>query len=324
MFNLFDPVSWGPAIRAADPATFWFWTLVLCVLAIAALFTGFLFLLRAWTVQETPLSMIRSAAQGYVKLEGHADLMPGPPIISPLTSSRCVWWSYKIEERISTGRNNRWETIDHGSCDDLFLIRDSSGQCVVDPEHAEVIPATETVWYGEEPRPLAGPAIGTFALASRYRYMEKIIHPQEFIFALGFFHTQGGAASAMAINDEVAELLRQWKQNQAALIQRFDTNHDGQIDQQEWETAREAARQQILLQEQQAAQRPPVDVLSQPKDGRRFLISTRQEATVVRRFRLWAAACLLAFVAGGALAGYITTVRLTSPAINQPVKYTAP
>ncbi|HVC28816.1 MAG TPA: GIDE domain-containing protein [Gammaproteobacteria bacterium] len=318
MFSLFDPVSWESAIRAAEPMSFWFWTIVLCTAAIAALFGGFVFLVRAWTVEETPLSLIRSAAQGYVKLEGHADLMPGPPIISPLTSCRCVWWSYKIEERVSSGRSSHWETVDHGTCDDLFLIRDSSGQCVVDPDNAEVIPATETVWYGDEPQPLTGPSIGSFALASKYRYVEKLINPQEFIFALGFFHTQGGNTGATAINDEVAQLLHEWKQSQADLLRRFDTNHDGQIDQQEWETAREAAREQILLQEQQAAQRPPVDVLSQPKDGRRFMISTRQEARVVRRFQLWAAACLLLFVIGGGVAGFIITTRLSVTAAVQP------
>jgi len=318
MFNLFDPVSWEPAIRAAEPTSFWFWTLVLCVVVIGSLVTGFLFLVRAWLVQQTPLSLIRSAAQGYVKLAGHADLMPGPPIISPLTSNRCVWWSYKIEERDTSGRSSRWETVDHGTCDDLFLIRDSSGQCVVDPENAEVIPATETVWYGEELRPLTGPAVGGFALTSKYRYVEKLINLQEFIFALGFFHTQGGSTGAMAINDEVAQLLHEWKQNQADIIRRFDTNHDGQIDQQEWEVARQAAREQILIQEQQAAQRPPVDVLSQPKDGRRFIISTRKEKSIVRRFQLWAAACLMAFVIGGGIAGFLITTRLSTPAVIQP------
>jgi len=324
MFNLFDPVSWRPAIHAAEPASFWFWTCVLCVLVIGALLTGFLFLVRAWTVQETPLSFIRSAAQGYVKLEGHADLMPGPPIVSPLTDNRCVWWSYKVEERHSSGRNVNWETVEHGVSDDLFLIRDSSGQCVVDPEHAEVLPTTETVWYGAEPRPLTGPAIGGFALTSKYRYVEKLIHPQEFIFALGFFHTQGGDAGAVVINDEVAQLLHAWKQNQADLIRRFDANHDGQIDQQEWEAARQAAREQVLSQEQQAAQSPPVDVLSQPKDGRRFIISTRQETRVVRRFQLWAAACLLVFVLGAGIAGFLMTTRLSAPAVVQPTVNPAP
>jgi E3 Ubiquitin ligase len=324
MFNLFDPASWEPAIRAADPATFWFWTLALCVVVVAALLAGFLFLLRAWIVQETPLSLIRSAAQGYVKLEGQADLMPGPPIISPLTASRCVWWSYKVEERVSTGRSSRWETIDHGTCDDLFLIRDSSGHCVVDPEHAEVIPANEVVWYGDDPQPLTGPAVGGFALGSKYRYVEKRIHPQECIFALGFFHTQGGGADAMAINDEVAQLLHAWKQNQTDLLRRFDANHDGQIDDQEWEAVRQAARQQVLMQEQQAAQRPPVDVLAQPRDGRRFLISTRQETRVIRRFQLWAAACLLVFVIGSGIAGYMITTRLSTPAVVKPILNQAP
>lgn len=324
MFNLLDPGSWAPAIRAADPGSLWFWTVVLCIVAVVALFAGFLFLLRAWAVQETPLSMIRSAAQGYVKLEGHANLMPGPPIISPLTSNTCVWWQYKIEERVSTGRNARWQTIDHGTCDDLFFIRDGSGQCVIDPEHAEVIPTTEKVWYGDDPRPMAGPALGTFSLMSKYRYMEKLIHTQEHVFALGFFHTQGGNTSTMAINDEVAQLLHQWKQNQAELLRRFDTDHDGQINQQEWDAAREAARQQVLQQEQQAAQRPPVNVLSKPKDGRRFLISTRQEASVVHRFKLWAAACLLTFVVGVGIAGFIITARVTTPASSQSTTNTTP
>jgi len=317
VFNLLDPVSWGPAIRAAEPMSFWFWTCVLCLVVIGSLVTGFLFLVRAWLVQQTLLSLIRSAAQGYVKIAGHADLMPGPPIISPLTSCRCVWWSYKIEERVSSGRSSHWETIDHGTCDDLFLIRDSSGQCVVDPENAEVIPTTETVWHGADPRPLTGPGIGGFALTSKYRYVERLIHSQEFIFALGFFHTQGGDAGAVIIDDEVAQLLHELKQNQADLRRRFDTNHDGQIDQQEWEAVREAAREQILLQEQQTTQRPPVDVLSHPKDGRRFIISTRKEKSIVRRFQLWAAACLMAFVIGGAIAGFLITTRLSTPAVIQ-------
>ncbi|MGA9852456.1 MAG: GIDE domain-containing protein [Gammaproteobacteria bacterium] len=324
MFELSRPDTWATAIHAADPGSFWFWTCVFCLLAITALVAGFVFLLRAWAVEETPVSPIRSAAQGYVKLEGHADLMPGPPIISPLTSSRCTWWFYSIQERRNTGRSSSWERIEHGFSDDLFLIRDGSGQCVVDPAHAEVIPATETVWYGAEPRPSTGPAVGGFAMASKYRYVERLIRPSEFIFALGFFHTQGGAAGAAVINDEVAQLLHEWKQNQAELLRRFDTNHDGQIDEQEWETARQAARQEVLAREQAAAQRPPVDVLAQPKDGRRFLISTRQEAGVIGRFRLWAAGCLLVFVVFGAITGYMITTRLSTPAVVQPIANAGP
>ncbi|MGH8403191.1 MAG: GIDE domain-containing protein [Gammaproteobacteria bacterium] len=324
MFELTRADTWAPAIHAADPGSFWFWIGIFCLLAIAALLAGFVFLLRAWLVKETPVALIRSAAQGYVKLEGRADLMPGPAITSPLTGTPCTWWSYSIQERCGSGRGSNWERIDHGTSDDLFLIRDSSGQCVVDPTHAEVIPAAETVWYGAEPRPLTGPTVDGFAMTSKYRYVERLIRPSESIFALGFFHTQGGEAPTTVINDEVAQLLHDWKQNQAELLRRFDANHDGQIDDQEWEGARQEARREVLAQEQSAAQRPPVDVLAQPRDGRRFLISTRPETRVIVGFRLWAAACLLVFVVFGAITGYMITTRLSKPAVAPSIANPAP
>ena len=318
MWQLSQPASWAPAIHAADPGSFWFWTCILCAIALAGLVAGFIFLQRAWTVETIPASPVRSAAQGYVKLEGRADLMPGPPIISPLTASRCTWWAYKVEKRVNTGRNRGWETVEHGTSDDLFLIRDASGQCVVDPEHAEVIPATENVWYGDEPRPLRGPVLSGFALTSPYRYVEKLIAPQDFIFALGFFRTQGGNPGAMVIDQEVAQLLHTWKQNQSDLLQRFDADHDGQLNDQEWEAARQAARTQVLAQEQQAMQRPPVNVLSKPADGRRFIISTRRETQVVKRFQRWAAGGLLVFVIAGAIAGYMVTTRVSTASAAAP------
>lgn len=285
----------------------WVWIPTLCIVAGIALIAGFVFLIRAWRVEETPVSLIRSAAQGYAKLKGHADLMPGPPIISPLTSSRCVWWSYKIEDRSRSARNQGGNVIESGTSNDLFLIRDATGECVIDPEHTEVFVADKKVWYGEEPHPLRSPPLGGFSLTSRYRYVEETIVPQERMFALGFFRTQNANLGAMAINDEIAQVLHTWKQDQAGLLRRFDADHDGQLSDQEWEGARQAAREQVLAQEQDAMQRQPTNVLAKSKDGRRFIISTRPEKQVVKRLQLWAAACLLLFVVTGAAAGYLIT-----------------
>lgn len=304
-------------MQTADPGNFWLWVIVLCVVAMLALVAGFVFLLRAWTVEDVPVSPIRSAAQGYVKLEGRADLMPGPPIISPLTQNHCTWWSYKVEERVRTGRNRGWQTVEHGTSDDLFLIRDATGECVIDPEYAEVIPATVTVWYGDQPRPLRGPQIGGFALTSAYRYVEERIAPHESIFAVGFFRTQSGSADAMTINQEVAQVLHTWKQDQTDLLRRFDADHDGQLNDQEWEHARQAARAQVMAQEQQDLQRAPANVLAKPKDGRRFIISTRPQTQVIRHFQLWAAGCLLVFVVAGAAAGYLIETHPRAAATSQ-------
>ena len=59
-------------------------------------------------MEDTPTSKIRSAAQGYVELSGHGELMEGPKIIAPLTSKYCTWYSYKVEERRRSGKNSQW------------------------------------------------------------------------------------------------------------------------------------------------------------------------------------------------------------------------
>lgn len=84
----------------------------------------------------------------------------------------------------------------------------------------------------------------------------------------------------------------------------------GVVDQQEWEAARHAAHTQILVREQRAAQRPPANLLSKPWDG--------------RRFQLWAAACLLVFVLGAGIAGFLITTRLSAPPAVQPAVNPAP
>ncbi|HET7395548.1 MAG TPA: hypothetical protein VFK12_03845, partial [Gammaproteobacteria bacterium] len=81
-------------IVTAGPGDFWITAGIAVLLALAG-FAGFLlFLRRLRFVEETPQSLIRSAAQGYVELQGACRLMPGAPIIAPLTRQPCVWWSY--------------------------------------------------------------------------------------------------------------------------------------------------------------------------------------------------------------------------------------
>ena len=98
----------------------------------------------------------------------------------------------------------------------------------------------------------------------------------------------------------------------------------GVVDQQEWEAARHAAHTQIPVCEQGAAQRPPANLLSKPRDGRRFIPSTRREARIVRRFQSWVAACPLVFVAGGAISGFVISTSLTAPVTAVPTAHSGP
>ena len=52
-------------------------------------------------IENVPTAKIRSASQGYVELIGTTKLMDGPPIISPVSGTRCVWFRYTIEEQVT-------------------------------------------------------------------------------------------------------------------------------------------------------------------------------------------------------------------------------
>jgi hypothetical protein len=147
-------IEWGKHSASDD---FWMVAGIAIVLTIAGFAGAFYFFMRKRIMEDTPTSKIRSAAQGYVEIDGTGDLLEGPPIIGPLTGKTCTWYSYKIEERRRSGKNSNWHTLEKAISDELFLIIDDTGQCIIDPEGASVTPAEKDVWYGASSRPRRGP-----------------------------------------------------------------------------------------------------------------------------------------------------------------------
>lgn len=100
--------------------------------------------LLAWTsttrrrraIDDTPTSRIAAAAQGYVELQGVGKQLAGLPLLSPLSGLPCLWYRYRIERRDS---DNRWVHEDSGESDGSFILDDGSGECLVDPEGAELL-----------------------------------------------------------------------------------------------------------------------------------------------------------------------------------------
>ena len=127
------------------------WFIVLGLAACAGY--SFWYSFNCWhknrTVANMPASRLRSAAQGYVQLDGIGLLPPDSKNKSPLTGTPCTWWSFKVEQRDREG----WSTIDSDTSSAPFLLDDGTGQCLVNPCGAEVIPRATSVWYGAEAWP---------------------------------------------------------------------------------------------------------------------------------------------------------------------------
>jgi hypothetical protein len=293
-----------------------FWLLGLGLAAAAAY--SFWYACKSWAknraIEDTPTSRIRSAAQGYVELSGRGALPPNAQIKGPLTGIPCTWWRYKIEARGRTGRSRSWSTIESDTSETPFLLDDGTGQCLVDPRGAEVFPSASDVWYGPSEWPewripkgsgILGKLLDTF-VTDKYRYTEHRLQPHEHVCALGAFHNVGGL-SVENPDDAAAELLREWKHDQTALLARFDSDHDGIISPAEWEQARAAARAQVLAARAAEAPRPTLNLLSDPADGRAFLLTASEGESLARRFRRRALAGVGGFVGSSAALTWMLT-----------------
>ncbi len=285
-----------------------FWLLVAGLAAGAAY--SFWYAFKAWaknrTVEDTPTSRVRSAAQGYIEITGRG-LPPDSSNRAPLTGTPCAWWRYKIEERRRTGRSGSWSTIQSDTSVTPFLLDDGTGRCLIDPRGAEVFPGATDVWYGDSEWPQVHIPNGTgvfgwlvdHMVTDRYRYTEHRLQADERVYAIGAFRSLGGA-SVEDPETAVAELLHAWKKDPAALLTRFDTNHDGTLSAAEWEQARAAARREVLEHRAAETRPPSMNVLSDPGDGRSFLLAACDAETLARRFRYRALAGIGAFVGSSA------------------------
>ncbi|MGH8442633.1 MAG: GIDE domain-containing protein [Nevskiaceae bacterium] len=294
---------------SAPPDDFFWWTAAAAVAAVAGFVACFVFLHRARLMENMPTSRLRSAAQGYVELEGDARLMEGPPIIAPLTKNRCIWWSFRIDEKQKSGKNSNWVTVERGRSDDCFELDDGTGKCVVDPDGANVISRHSQTWYGSSRSPDVPPELGRGLLRagfSRYRYFEERLHFGEPLYALGTYRTQAGGPDSFDEKLDLKELLEKWRADKR-MMALFDVNKDGAVDQKEWDAARRMAVKKVRDEHvQRAVESPDLHILAKPRDGRPYILSGIPQAMLIRRWRLASAACIVVAAAGG----YIVLVAL--------------
>ena len=74
--------------------------------ALLCLYGFFRRLRRDRLLADTPLSHIRSAAQGYVKVAGQARPAAAAPTAAPLSGRPCVWWDFKVSEQQRDSRGD--------------------------------------------------------------------------------------------------------------------------------------------------------------------------------------------------------------------------
>ncbi len=258
------------------------WLVCLGAMACISLLAWYSSLHRLRTISGTPTSTVASAAQGYVELQGRGCAYGETPLISKLSSLPCLWYRYRIEEKNS---EDKWHTIDSGETTDPFLLDDGSGVCIVDPTGAEIQTQHKDSWVD------AG-----------YRYTEWKLIGNDYIYSIGHFKTAGGSTFDRTLNDEVKQVLAEWKLDMPKLRERFDLNNDGTFDEQEWMLARKAAQREAEKRLNAARAEPDLNFLVSPRDGRLFLLSNLDQDQLARRYLLWTWAHVIILL--GSLGGF--------------------
>jgi hypothetical protein len=250
------------------------WLGCLSAMALVSFFAWLSALYRLRMIRDTPTSKVASAAQGYVELAGRGHPFGDTPLISKLRALPCLWYRYQVERRST---KNQWETVDRGESPDSFVLRDDSGDCVIDPEYAEIVTKHFDQWTEGD-----------------YRYTEYKFIDNDSIYAIGEFRTRS-VGIEFDSRAELNALLAEWKRDLPALHARFDLDNNGEIDMKEWMLARQAAKREIGKKRIEALAQPDIHLLGLPRDGKLFLISNFTPDKLSRRYLCWSWAHLAIF-----------------------------
>lgn len=197
---------------------------------------------------------------------------------------------------MQSGKKSEWKTIRKETSDNLFLIKDETGQCIIDPEGAHVTVSSKEVWYGTSSSPSRGSLSSSkkrsfltrLIVSKNYRYTESLLHSGESLYTIGLYKTVGGAGSSFNLNEDVRELIREWKTDTEALMKEFDTNGDGQIDLNEWQRVRDKAYEQVMEKHSEQKTLPPVHLMNKTNDSRRpFILSALPQSNLTRRLHFY-------------------------------------
>ena len=193
-------------------------------------------------IKDTPTSKIRSAAQGFVELEGIAAKI-NDTMLAPLTRQPCLWYRFSIERKVQNGKSTSWRTIQSGKHPGPVVVDDGTGQCFLKIKKAKIIPNQKNTWYGNMayPSELSVDRKDSFLQFGNYRYTEEIITEGSPLYAMGHFKTTR-TVDSHSHDKAVNSIIREWKKDYKALMDKFDKNGDGTLDEKEWKLVRLAAK----------------------------------------------------------------------------------
>lgn len=230
-------------------------------------------------IETTPTSRARSVAQGMVEIQGRAKRAYA--LVAPISQQPCAYYRLKKFQRKPP--KNQWQLTQLTDSSSVpFLLEDESGSIRIDPHGAHIRPAT--VHHGIPGQSgLLFERISSANADADEKWQEEVIYEGSPLYVLGF--ARAAHDSTPGLRQRIAEKLQALKTDPQAL-RRYDRNGDGNIDNQEWDQARDEM-EQLALHEKLHHQphRHRAEIGRPPLRGLPFVIAeTTSQAHLTRSF----------------------------------------
>ena len=267
--------------------------LLLTVLVIFLSYQSYRSYHRFRFMDGTATAKIRSAPQGYIELKGLGEWMPGDQIHSPFSGQRCVWFHCLIDRRQRGGKRAGWVNISDQRSEHLFHLVDETGECVIDPDDAQVIPEIDRSWVGSSLSDQTNPPVGRAGFSFKklnigfggYRFRERLITTASQLYAIGHFQTHRSDAGEISITSQVEDLVREWKLKPGQYLADFDIDGNGKIQDEEWKRIYQEARRQVVNKNTREIK--PQNLMSKPAQSQHpYILSAIDEERLVSRKKI--------------------------------------
>jgi hypothetical protein len=314
-----ETLFYSEYIASVPLAKFVLWSVGLVLVSLCFLYLSYRNFKKARLIEDMPTSLIRSASQGFTELIGIARISI-KPLPAPLTGVPCLWWKYSIEKFERSGNSSSWTIIESGTSEAPFNIEDDTGLCIVMPRGADLSARHSRLWRGRDRYLVNAPTNSSSLSASqlalnigfgkRYRYTEHLIKDGDPLYILGNFETDSSGQRSMSVEKITGNILRSWKRDFSRLVKKYDQNSDGQLDLDEWEVVKQAARAVALEQKKAHSTVEAPHQISKPGEGGLpFVIAGEDQEKLSRRYRIKALTFSAGFLSFGSAATWYISAR---------------
>jgi hypothetical protein len=120
------------------------------------------------------------------------------------------------------------------------------------------------------------------------RYRARFLVEGDALYALGELRTRRASESQGDLRADVADQLRHWKSNPRSMLNRFDANRDGTIDEHEYSRAVNEAERLVQARHRELMAHPELHLMGSPGPFYPYILSNVPPEDIAGRFRGWA------------------------------------